>query len=111
MKHEMKLKVKPFKLIKSGNKTIELRLYDEKRQLIKAGDEILFTCIDDNSHVICKVLCLHMFPNFKTLYLQFPKEKMGYEENEPCSYKDMEVYYSKTEQQQFGVVGIEIELI
>jgi ASC-1-like (ASCH) protein len=43
MKHEMRLHDGPFKLIKAGSKTIELRLYDEKRQEIKVGDEIEFT--------------------------------------------------------------------
>ena len=41
--HEMKLHSSPFEMIKSGKKTIELRLYDEKRQLIKEGDIIIFT--------------------------------------------------------------------
>lgn len=30
MKHEMRLNAKPFKKIKDGEKTVELRLYDEK---------------------------------------------------------------------------------
>lgn len=34
--HIMRLNNRPFQLIYSGNKTIELRLFDEKRQLIKA---------------------------------------------------------------------------
>ena len=32
MKHEMRLHDGPFKLIVAGTKTIEMRLYDEKRQ-------------------------------------------------------------------------------
>ena len=39
----MKLHPAPFEMIKSGKKTIELRLYDEKRRKIKVGDEIIFT--------------------------------------------------------------------
>ena len=34
---------RPFKSIKEGTKTIELRLNDEKRSLLKVGDEIEFT--------------------------------------------------------------------
>ena len=34
----MKLNSTPFEMIKSGEKSIELRLYDEKRQRIKEGD-------------------------------------------------------------------------
>lgn len=46
MNHKMSLRNKPFNSIKSGTKTIELRLYDEKRKLISVGDIITFTNID-----------------------------------------------------------------
>ena len=42
MIHNMNLNNEPFELIKSGSKTIELRLNDEKRRLLNVGDEILF---------------------------------------------------------------------
>ena len=38
MKHEMKLALEPFVMIADGRKTIELRLYDDKRKKIKLGD-------------------------------------------------------------------------
>ena len=38
MVHEMKLHESPFKKIKSGKKTVELRLYDDKRRKINIGD-------------------------------------------------------------------------
>ena len=43
MKHEMKLQPNPFFQIKNGQKTIEVRLNDEKRQQLKVGDEIEFS--------------------------------------------------------------------
>ena len=43
MKHRMNLNNTPFNLIKNGTKTIELRLNDEKRQLLKENDFIEFT--------------------------------------------------------------------
>ena len=42
MQHKLNLHKTPFDLIKSWNKTIESRLFDEKRQKIKIWDEILF---------------------------------------------------------------------
>jgi len=42
MKHTMRLHNGPFQLIKSGTKTIELRLNDEKRSLIRENDTIEF---------------------------------------------------------------------
>lgn len=35
MNHKMSLRNKPFNNIKSGTKTIELRLYDEKKKINK----------------------------------------------------------------------------
>lgn len=43
MIHRMKLNESPFERIKDGTKTIEFRLYDEKRRQIKIGDQIEFS--------------------------------------------------------------------
>lgn len=40
--HIMNLKPSPFAKIQAGTKTIELRLYDKKRQRIEVGDIITF---------------------------------------------------------------------
>lgn len=40
MIHYMKLYNEPFQMIKKGEKTIELRLNDEKRRKLKKGDTI-----------------------------------------------------------------------
>ena len=111
MIHKMKLKDKPFKSIKAGTKTIELRLYDEKRKLLNAGDVIEFTNIDTKEVIKVEILQLHRFNNFDDLYKHFNKVSMGYEENEVANPSDMEEYYSKEEQQEYGVVGIEIKVL
>ena len=111
MKHEMRLHDGPFKLIKAGTKTIELRLYDEKRQEIKVGDEIEFTSRATGEKQLTKVIALHTYSSFNELYKDFDKISMGYAEDEEANPEDMEQYYSKEEQEQYGVVGIEIQLI
>lgn len=40
MIHKMKLNESPFDKIKNGTKTVEFRLYDDKRKQIKVGDNI-----------------------------------------------------------------------
>ena len=40
--HFMRLQPAPFGLIRDGKKSIELRLYDEKRRKLRIGDGILF---------------------------------------------------------------------
>ena len=47
MLHKMKLNESPFEMIKNGTKTIEFRLYDEKRQGVKIGDKIEFSKLPD----------------------------------------------------------------
>ena len=47
MLYRMKLTEVPFEEIKNGTKTIEFRLYDEKRQQIKLGDKIEFSKLPD----------------------------------------------------------------
>lgn len=107
----MRLNEEPFKLIKDGSKTIELRLNDEKRQLINIGDIIALENRSDGDKIQVKVIVLHKYPSFEELYKHFDKVSMGYREDEECSFRDMEKYYSKEEQAKYGVVGIEVELI
>lgn len=111
MIHNMRLHNEPFELIKNGTKTIELRLNDEKRSLIKENDIILFENRKNAEIIKTKVIKLHKYGSFEELYKRFDKVSLGYNFNEEASYKDMEKYYSKEEQDKYGVLGIEIELI
>ena len=109
--HNMNLHSSPFYKIKSGEKTIELRLNDEKRQLIKIGDKIVFTNTNTQEKLIATVINLHKFDTFNELYESLPLLKCGYTNSDIESAKptDMEVYYSKEKQSEYGVLGIEIE--
>ena len=101
-------------MMESGEKTIELRLYDEKRQQISIGDEIEFSCVTDANRCLQRrVIALHTFDSFEKLYASLPLLKCGYTEQNvsTASPLDMEQYYSKEEQSRFGVVGIEMEII
>ena len=103
MVFEMKLQHAPFRQIKSGRKTVELRLFDEKRSRISIGDTIVFSLYDDNSQKItAKVTALHRFESFSELYKTIPLLKCGYtEENiSDASPSDMEKYYSRAEQEK-----------
>lgn len=111
MIHEMRLNKEPFEKIEKGTKTIELRLYDEKRSLIKENDIIEFTNREDDRKLKTKVIKLHKYNSFEELYKHFNKIELGYEENEIANPSDMEKYYSKEEQEKYGVVGIEIKII
>lgn len=108
--HPMKLHSAPFAMIKSGEKTIELRLFDEKRQQIKVGDEIIFTDTATGETLRKAVVKLHRFDSFEELYKALPLLRCGYtaEDVDKAHPSDMEQYYSAEEQKQYGVVGIEL---
>ncbi len=109
--HFMHLQDAPFQKIAAGPKTFELRLYDEKRKAVKVGDTIVFDKLaDSNARITTTVVAIHVFDSFEELYATLPLEKCGYAKGEDALPSDMEKYYSKEEQAQYGVVGIEIAL-
>lgn len=109
MLHNMKLNEQPFEKIRNGEKTIELRLYDEKRQKIKVGDTICFK--SKTGILTARVRALHIFKSFEELYKALPLDKCGYSSDEikTASPVDMLEYYSKERIEKYGVVGIELE--
>ncbi len=109
--HNFKLQNKPFTSIKNGLKTIEMRLYDEKRQLVEKGDLIIFKNIENEETLTTRVVSLYKFSNFKDLYQNFDKTKLGYNSQEEAKPEDMEKYYKREEMQKYGVVGIEVKII
>lgn len=111
MQHFMKLQNEPFINIKNGLKTIEMRLYDEKRKQIKVGDTIEFTNIVSLEKLKVKVIALHKFKNFEELYSHFNKTQLGYKQTENANPNDMNQYYTNDDIHKYGVLGIEIKTI
>lgn len=109
MTHNMKLHKEPFDMIKAGTKTVELRLYDEKRRAIFSGDEIVFTNTKTGQTLKREVIAVRVFPDFHELYKNFDKVSMGYLPHETADPADMEAYYSREEILKYGVVAIEIK--
>lgn len=109
--HQMKLKRSPFDKIKNGSKTVELRLYDEKRQKVQIGDFIEFTCLDDAKlRLQTRVTALHQYSSFAELYAALPKEKLGYNLTDTPDPNHMDDYYTREDQEKYGVLGIELRL-
>ena len=111
MQYTMKLRPNPFRMIACGDKTYELRLYDEKRQCIKIGDEIEFVNTKTQEQLVVRVKNIHIFKSFTELYQSLPLLKCGYTEEDVTTANpaDMEEYYSKEKQAQYGVIAFELE--
>lgn len=110
MIHKMKLNESPFERIKNGMKTIEFRLYDEKRQQIKIGDQIEFLKLPDlQEKLLVDVVELYREDTFEKLF-----KKLYSDENEEeiiRKSKAMYKYYSVEKEKEYGVFGIKISLI
>lgn len=112
--HVINLTPAPMQEIRTGNKTIELRLNDEKRKQISVGDTIKFINTEDSNDTLrVKVVDLFLFSSFAELYDNLPLLNCGYNEDNinTASPEDMEMYYSREKQNKYGVVGIEISLL
>lgn len=93
MKYSMKLLEKPFKSIKDGSKTVEFRLYDEKRKQIKIGDTIEFSLLPDlKEKILTEVVDLYHANTLKELFENIYQNKKALVKN---NLENMYAIYSK----------------
>ncbi len=105
--HALQLATVPFEAIVSGQKTIESRLYDEKRQLIQLGDEIIFTNREAPEQTVAVIVVgLLRYDTFSALFRYNGPTRFGGESVEWLENQINE-FYSIDEQHIKGVVGIE----
>lgn len=111
--HSMKLDPASFERVRTGVKTLELRINDEKRRAVKAGDTIRFRKLPELVEELkVTVLSLHAYPTFAELFDQVPLEWLGYTQaDKPWLKNSMYEIYTRAEEAQYGVVGIRIASI
>lgn len=113
MIHELKLQPKYYNFILNGSKRIEIRLFDEKRRIIKIGDTIKFLKepeLEESFEV--KVVDLLRYDSFEDMFKDFDISVLADKSiTKEDLMKDLETFYTKEKQKEYGVVGIGIELI
>ena len=85
----MNLTKSAFDLILSGHKTVEMRLYDEKRQKLVVGDNITFSCVGDGRSFTAVITRLTRHKDFCDLY----------------------TYYTAENIQKYGVLAISVKVL
>lgn len=112
MKYIMKLNPKYFEYIKTGTKRIEIRLNDEKRKNIKIGDEIIFQKEPGlKEEIDTEVVNLIVKKDFKELIENLKISEYSDEnESEENFLEDLYKFYTKEQEEKYGVVGIKIKL-
>ena len=107
MLHKMKLNESPFERIKNGTKTIEFRLYDEKRQQIKVGDQIEFSNLPNlQEKLLVDVVELYKEDTFENLFRKLYND----EQEITRKIKAMYEIYSPEKEHQYGILGIKIKI-
>ena len=111
MEHELKLQPRYYKYILGGTKDIEIRLYDEKRQKINIGDTIIFKKEPElNESFKVKVVGLLRYENFDGLFNDFTIDRLADKSMEKSELlEELEKFYTKEKQKEYGVLGIRIE--
>ena len=108
--HQLKLATEPFNAIISGNKTIESRLYDAKRQKIQIGDRIIFTNRDNSEQTVtADVVGLLRYATFRDLFSHNNPRKFG-GDNVEWLENQISEFYSIEDQKIYGVIGIEFRV-
>ena len=105
----MQLHPEPFNKIKNRIKNIELRLYDEKRQLLKVGQDIIFTNRESGEKMTCKITGLYWFEDFGALVENLGWKKCGWTESPKDPDADMANYYPKEDIKNYGALGIVLQ--
>ena len=110
MNHKMKLQPKYYDFILNGTKRIEIRLNDEKRKTIKVRDTITFykePLLNESFNV--KIVNLYRYNNFNELFDNFDITLLADKSiSKEELLNELEKFYLKEKQEQYGVLGIEV---
>lgn len=104
--HTITIKEKYFNLIKSGKKTIELRLYSLPFQQMKVGDTLIF--VNKGQNAVTTITGFVLSDTFKNLFTIISPNDAGF-----SSVKEaldvIETFYPVERQLKKGVVGIKVK--
>lgn len=113
MKHQMGLYDEPFQSMKSGRKTVEVRLNDEKRRQLKIGDSIEFIKVPaSNETLTTEILELRHYPTFQEMYEAIPAEDFD-TVNDSITKMVEQTYeiYTPEQETKWGTLAITIKII
>lgn len=111
-----------FLAMKKGTKTVEVRLFDDKRKKIDIGDYIEFhNKNNDEVYIKMRVLDLRIEQTFKELFernidlrntsLYYTSEQLGFskESSRDALVKNMYKHYTKEQEEKYGVIAFVLE--
>ena len=97
-----------FDIVKLGTKDIEVRVNDEKRRKLSVGDTLIFKKRPLEDEMIkAKVISLEYYNDFSELVEHYDMKRIyldGYTKEQYLN--EMARFYTKEEQEKYGVVAI-----
>lgn len=107
MIHTMRLDNGSYQKIASGEKSIELRVYDDKRRTLQIGHKIIFENRTSGTTLERHVAQLNIYPDFIALLDRTNINEIGYgAEGRAQLEQDLAHYYHDDEIARWGVVAI-----
>ena len=107
----MSLRPEYYEMVRSGEKDIELRLYDEKRRRMRNGNMLLiYNAQNRNDYIHAKIVRLHIAKSFADLATKISMPRTGFASLNALMTAISKFYDPDTES-KYGIVGIELEVI
>lgn len=103
----------PFEQIAAGLKTLEARIFDEKRRQLKVGDRLQFINRSNESELLlARITNLYNYSSFEAMFRTLGVVQFGYEPGTSPfdAARSMRRYYALEEEEEHGVVGIELSV-
>ena len=110
---ELRLDEDIFEIVKNGTKRVEVRLYDKKRELMKVGNTLTFykrPLLEEK--IETKIIGLQRFKTIEELLNKYEMKEIyiaAFKKEE--FIKLLSRFYSKKEQEIYGFIAIEFEVI
>ena len=107
----MSLRPEYYEMVLSGEKDIELRLYDEKRRKMRNGDTVLiYDAQNRNNYIRAKIVRLHIAKSFADLNTKISMPRTGFASLNALM-SAISKFYDIEMESKYGIVGIELEII
>lgn len=107
----MSLRPEYYEMVVSGEKDIELRLYDEKRRRMRNGDMLLiYNAQNRNDYIRAKIVRLHIAKSFADLATKISMPRTGFASLNALM-SAIEKFYDTEMESKYGIVGIELEVL
>ncbi|NWK84210.1 ASCH domain-containing protein [Staphylococcus sp. GSSP0090] len=109
----MSLYDEPFQLVHNGSKTVEVRLYDDKRKAVQKGDFITFTNLASDARMKVVVDNVKVYDSFQALLQHYSNKEVGFNDEMQLSQKLASIYqiYNQTDELNMGALAIEMHLV